>query len=548
MRSVFVVVVVVVVVCCYLSLQLSPPRYASVVGFSPSSSSSTATSSAQRLRDHLLRRRNDGASGVTTAGNENERRLSADRLGGILAARRGKVVSGRDDVAIPETTPVVQSTDIPEDDPKRDAPLLLEDSHYDRMTLGELRDLLRHRELKVSGSKRELVHRLMHSTTGTTSSVVDPSQRQSPSSSQSNNGDSRSSTTSPPPADADAGEVWSVLEPSVSFVRGITNTAAAIDASEQTAPPPARGGTEYNVELPSLRGLLFVHKPSGYSTLPTKPRRRPEEDDPGGARPGPVVARPCLSDSVVGWLRTNPDGKRRWEEAREVEERWWDHMLRTMSEDPKRRRTMKRTRGERMAKMHTTFVPRPVHRLDVDTSGIVCIALTPYALRAANMMFEKKSRRGAGAAGAGVVGELDDYSEIGIVRKSYVALVEGTLGRAGGGGVSTTTADGVIERAIGKVWTGGDHNEWACDISNDGSTAFIRPGGEDSSKLSFVPGTLRGAVTSYRTLDSTTSREGATTRVELAPHTGRGHQLRLHMASIGHPIVGDTVRSGLQLQ
>mmetsp|Transcript_36378 Transcript_36378/g.120484 ORF Transcript_36378/g.120484 Transcript_36378/m.120484 type:complete len:117 (+) Transcript_36378:3-353(+) len=37
---------------------------------------------------------------------------------------------------------------------------------------------------------------------------------------------------------------------------------------------------------------------------------------------------------------------------------------------------------------------------------------------------------------------------------------------------------------------------------------------------------------------------GFTTTVELTPHTGRLHQLRAHMAAIGHPILGDDIYSG----
>ena len=36
------------------------------------------------------------------------------------------------------------------------------------------------------------------------------------------------------------------------------------------------------------------------------------------------------------------------------------------------------------------------------------------------------------------------------------------------------------------------------------------------------------------------------TRVLLRPHTGRGHQLRLHMASIGHPIVNDDMHGEIK--
>jgi len=35
------------------------------------------------------------------------------------------------------------------------------------------------------------------------------------------------------------------------------------------------------------------------------------------------------------------------------------------------------------------------------------------------------------------------------------------------------------------------------------------------------------------------SRKDETTRVRLFPHTGRSHQLRVHMLALGHPIIGD---------
>jgi 23S rRNA-/tRNA-specific pseudouridylate synthase len=431
------------------------------------------TLTSTHLRD-LLR-----TNGAKLTGNK---RQLVDRLGEILI--RG--------VVVPETYNI-RSTDLPDGGGKRRTLL----DSYGRLTLGELKYLLRQRGESVSGNKRELVHRLMNS--GRKS--VDASQ------SPSHNSDSRPKSL----VDTNT-EGWSVLEPTISFVRG---TIAATGASKM---PPR--SMKYDIELPLLHGLLFVNKPSGYSTLPTKQQL----DNPTC----PVY--PCLSDSVKEWLRTDPKGRQRMEEALEYEERWWEYVLRTTSKDSKQRRLLKLKKEEQAAKI-STFEPRPVHRLDIDTSGIVCIALTPYALRAANMMFEKKSRQEVGNVDA-----LESTGEIGLVHKSYLALVEGTFDRE-----EVSTA-GIIEHAIGKVWIE-DHNEWACDISNDGSTAFIRPG--DSPVFSFVPGTLRGAVTSYRTLDSISDEDAMdATRVELTPHTGRGHQLRLHMASIGHPIVGDLVRVG----
>ena len=54
-----------------------------------------------------------------------------------------------------------------------------------------------------------------------------------------------------------------------------------------------------------------------------------------------------------------------------------------------------------------------------------------------------------------------------------------------------------------------------------------------------APG-VESAVTGYRTLAAS---DGAAL-VELRPHTGRMHQLRVHMASIGRPIAGDSRYGG----
>ncbi len=49
--------------------------------------------------------------------------------------------------------------------------------------------------------------------------------------------------------------------------------------------------------------------------------------------------------------------------------------------------------------------------------------------------------------------------------------------------------------------------------------------------------TGRPAVTDWRVI----RREADETRVRLMPVTGRSHQLRVHMAALGHPILGDTL-------
>ena len=89
------------------------------------------------------------------------------------------------------------------------------------------------------------------------------------------------------------------------------------------------------------------------------------------------------------------------------------------------------------------------------------------------------------------------------VEKRYIALVDGTF----------RDDEGTIESPIGrfpekKIW----------DIKADG-------------KLS---------ITRYRVIEIYLD----TTLVELEPVTGRTNQLRIHCASIGHPIVGDVQRGG----
>jgi tRNA pseudouridine32 synthase/23S rRNA pseudouridine746 synthase len=49
----------------------------------------------------------------------------------------------------------------------------------------------------------------------------------------------------------------------------------------------------------------------------------------------------------------------------------------------------------------------------------------------------------------------------------------------------------------------------------------------------------RPAVTDWQVLDRTDTE----TRVGLTPHTGRSHQLRVHMLALGHPILGDQIYS-----
>ncbi|MEM8592096.1 MAG: pseudouridine synthase [Pseudomonadota bacterium] len=116
-----------------------------------------------------------------------------------------------------------------------------------------------------------------------------------------------------------------------------------------------------------------------------------------------------------------------------------------------------------------------VHRLDRDTSGVMIFALSAHAQRHLGLQFEKRQ-----------------------AKKVYVAEVWGRLEGAG-----------VVDLPLAVDWPN-------------------RP----RQRVDHMNG--RPAVTEWRA-----KKSGATSRVELRPRTGRSHQLRVHMAELGHPILGD---------
>ncbi len=122
-----------------------------------------------------------------------------------------------------------------------------------------------------------------------------------------------------------------------------------------------------------------------------------------------------------------------------------------------------------------------VHRLDMDTSGLVLFARSPEAQRNLSLQFEKRE-----------------------VEKKYVAVVEGLL----------EADEGMVDYPMRK------------DM-------------EQRLPPKHLVDCVRGkkALTEWQVL----ARGAATTRVALFPKTGRSHQLRVHMESIGHPMVGDPI-------
>jgi tRNA pseudouridine32 synthase/23S rRNA pseudouridine746 synthase len=117
-----------------------------------------------------------------------------------------------------------------------------------------------------------------------------------------------------------------------------------------------------------------------------------------------------------------------------------------------------------------------VHRLDMDTSGLIIFARDKAAQRALSRRFESRQ-----------------------VDKTYQALVEGCV----------DGESGIVDQAIAK-------------FSRQRPLRHLDPEGQT-------------AITHWTVLE----RQNDMTRMSLFPKTGRSHQLRLHMMSLGHPILGD---------
>jgi 23S rRNA pseudouridine955/2504/2580 synthase len=133
--------------------------------------------------------------------------------------------------------------------------------------------------------------------------------------------------------------------------------------------------------------------------------------------------------------------------------------------------------------------PKLVHRLDRETSGLLIVAKTSPA--AAHLSAQFAGRQ---------------------LEKRYLALVGGKL----------AAVEGQIDLPLVKIKSGG--------------IDLMRPANAGEANA-------QAALTAYRVLGS----GAAASLVEVAPKTGRMHQIRVHFAAIAHALAGDTKYGGLLL-
>lgn len=140
--------------------------------------------------------------------------------------------------------------------------------------------------------------------------------------------------------------------------------------------------------------------------------------------------------------------------------------------------------------------PGIVHRLDKETSGVMVAAKTQ-------------------AAHSGLAAQFADHGRSGPLKRAYLALVWGKPDKT----------EATIDTYLGR------------DRGSRVKRAVVSAGASDA----------REAITQYRLVETLSGSEDGqihASLVECRLETGRTHQIRVHMAHFGHPLVGDNLYGG----
>lgn len=125
-----------------------------------------------------------------------------------------------------------------------------------------------------------------------------------------------------------------------------------------------------------------------------------------------------------------------------------------------------------------------VHRIDRDTSGVLLVAKTQESFLNLKSQFQAR-----------------------LIKKSYRAIAQGVF----------KELDGTIRKPIGRSKS--DFRRWSAEYG--------------------ARGELREAITDYHVLGEVEVKNMKLSYLEVNPHTGRTHQIRVHLKAVGHPILCD---------